>query len=87
MIIGRNIAAKVTLKDSQANAVRGYALKAEHITFPDSVLKLGWEDNGDGTYSATYQNEQSGTGLKATLKLAGWTASHRTTPLSQVLLQ
>ncbi|MGK3141069.1 inverse autotransporter beta domain-containing protein [Pantoea sp. C2G6] len=76
---GADMAITVTLKDAQGNAVIGAAslLTAEAVSVPDAVLKSGsgWSDNGDGTYTATYTASTAGTGLKAVLKLSGWSAN------------
>lgn len=67
----------VTLKDAQDNAVTGAAssLTAEAVTVPNATLKTGssWKDNNDGTYTGMYTATTAGTGLKATVKLSGWT--------------
>ena len=68
---GEVISLTVTLKDSEGNAVAG-ALTADAVTVPNAVLKSAWKDNGDGSYAAAYTATKSGSGLKATLKLADW---------------
>ncbi|MGK0603594.1 Ig-like domain-containing protein, partial [Yokenella regensburgei] len=35
----------------------------------------GWTDNGDGTYGRTYAAVTAGTGLKAAVKLKGWSGA------------
>ena len=69
----------VTLKDAQDNAVTGASssLTTETVTVANATQKSGssWRDNGDGTYTATYTATTAGTGLKATLRLSGWSGS------------
>ncbi|MEI9540124.1 invasin domain 3-containing protein, partial [Enterobacter cancerogenus] len=73
---GDDMKVTVTLKDASGNAVSGdqAALTADAVAVPHAALKSGssWADNQDGTYTATYTAGTAGTGLKATLKLAGW---------------
>ncbi|TNL03351.1 hypothetical protein CYD30_25270 [Kosakonia cowanii] len=69
----------VTLKDARGNAVTGASslLTAETVTVQHAVLKSGsgWKDNGDGTYTAAYRAITAGTGLRATVRLPGWSAA------------
>ncbi|EDL8432105.1 invasin [Salmonella enterica subsp. diarizonae] len=78
-VSGADMAVTVTLKDAQDNAVTGAAasLTADTVTVPNATLKTGssWKDNGDGTYTATYTATTAGTGLKATVKLSGWSSA------------
>ncbi|EKP8844558.1 inverse autotransporter beta domain-containing protein [Salmonella enterica] len=73
-IAGETIAVKVTLKDTGGNAVSGQAntLTSNTVQVPNAVQAGKWTDGGDGTYTATYTAQIAGTGLKATLKLGGW---------------
>lgn len=75
-VSGTDMLITVTLKDAQDNAVTGAvgSLTADTVTVPDATLKTGsrWTDNGDGTYTAAYTATTAGTGLKATVKLSGW---------------
>ncbi|MGS0639293.1 invasin domain 3-containing protein, partial [Citrobacter sp. VF227] len=75
-VSGADMLITVALQDAQGNAVTGAAvlLTADTVTVPDATLKTGsrWTDNGDGTYTATYTATTAGTGLKATVKLSGW---------------
>jgi len=76
---GAEMTVTVTLRDAQGNAVTGAAasLTAEAVTVADATLKSGssWRDNGDGTYTAIYRASRAGSGLKAVLKLSGWSGS------------
>ncbi|ENG8909869.1 inverse autotransporter beta domain-containing protein [Salmonella enterica] len=76
---GADMTVTVTLKDAADNAVTGASssLTMYAVKVPNAALKIGssWTDNGDGTYTATYTAGTAGTGLKATLKLSGWTDS------------
>lgn len=49
------------------------SLTADTVTVQNATLKSGssWKDNGDGTYTAT----TAGTGLKAAVKLSGWSSA------------
>ncbi|WP_245677238.1 inverse autotransporter beta domain-containing protein [Candidatus Arsenophonus triatominarum] len=74
---GNDMTVNVTLKDAQGNGVTGQAaaLTSQAVTVANASEKSGvtWIDNGDGTYSRIYMASQSGSGLKARLKLADWT--------------
>ncbi|MBF4114327.1 invasin domain 3-containing protein, partial [Enterobacter cloacae] len=76
---GADMTVTVTLKDAQDNAVTGASssLTTETVTVANATQKSGssWRDNGDGTYTATYTATTAGTGLKATLRLSGWSGS------------
>ncbi|EAW9081821.1 TPA: hypothetical protein N2F63_005434, partial [Salmonella enterica] len=78
-VSGADMVVTVTLKDVQDNAVTGAAasLTVDTVTVPNATLKSGgsWKDNGDGTYTATYTATTAGTGLKATVKLSGWSSA------------
>lgn len=78
-VLGDNMAVKVMLKDAAGNPVTGdkAALTADAVKAPDATIRSGsgWKDNGDGTYTATYIATTVGTGLKATLRLAGWSGT------------
>ncbi|VEN50813.1 unnamed protein product [Callosobruchus maculatus] len=77
-VSGDDITIKVTLKDKAGKALTGDAglLTDSTVTVPNATLKTGssWTDKGDGTYTATYTATTAGTGLKATLKLSGWSS-------------
>ena len=68
---GDSIKISVSLRDADKNAVSGVVL-ADEVAVANATLKSVWTDNKDGTYSATYTAAKAGSGLKATLKLAGW---------------
>ncbi|WP_336241790.1 inverse autotransporter beta domain-containing protein, partial [Citrobacter freundii] len=73
---GDDMKLTVTLKDAGNNPVSGQAsaLTAPGaVTVPHANLTGSWLDHGDGTYTATYVAGLAGTGLTATVKLAGWT--------------
>lgn len=76
---GEDMTVTVTLKDVNDNAVTGAAtsLTADTVTVQNAVLKTSsqWKDNNDGTYSATYTAQTTGTGLKASLKMGNWTGA------------
>ncbi|MEY0536347.1 hypothetical protein AB7303_20025, partial [Providencia rettgeri] len=65
------------LKDAEGNLVSGQAsaLTSSTVTVPNATQKASsrWVDNGDGTYTGTYVSNTTGTGLKAEVKLTGWT--------------
>ncbi|MFM1348933.1 inverse autotransporter beta domain-containing protein, partial [Yersinia proxima] len=72
---GDEMTVTVTLKDASNNGVTGAAasLTTNAVKVANATLKSSnWTDNNDGTYSATYLAQTSGTGLKATLTLDGW---------------
>ena len=47
------------------------------ITKPsNATLKTSWSDNGDGTYTATYEHTTAGTGQNYKLALSEWGASY-----------
>src|SRR5699024_10636963 len=68
----------VSLLDAQGNPVIGQAsgLK-DAVTVPGATPKDAWSETpaNSGVYTATYTAQTVGTGLKATLKLDGWTES------------
>ncbi|WP_336241837.1 invasin domain 3-containing protein, partial [Citrobacter freundii] len=74
-ITGDNIGVTVTLKDAAGNPITGEAssLTSSTVTVPNATINGSWTDNSNGTYSATYVAGLAGTGLTATVKLAGWT--------------
>ncbi|TNL02466.1 invasin [Kosakonia cowanii] len=76
---GEDMTVKVTLKDAQGNAVTGASssLTTETVTVQHAAVKAGggWKDNGDGTYTATYTATTAGTGLRAAVRLSGWSAA------------
>ncbi|MBD8165684.1 hypothetical protein IFU24_22910, partial [Erwinia persicina] len=74
---GGNMTVTVTLKDANGNPVAGQAalLTAETVTVANASLSGRWTDNQDGTYAAGYTAITAGTGLKAVLKLPGWSKS------------
>lgn len=78
-VVGDDMTVTVTLKDGQNIPVTGAAshLTAASVTVAGAVLKSGstWTDNGDGTYSATYAAQISGSRLKASVKLSGWSSA------------
>ncbi|WP_193764404.1 hypothetical protein, partial [Hafnia alvei] len=69
----------VTLKDGQGNGATGQTalLTSSAVTVANATAKADgvWADNNDGTYSRTYIATTVGMGLKALLKLNGWTAA------------
>ncbi|MCK8148097.1 inverse autotransporter beta domain-containing protein [Citrobacter sedlakii] len=75
-VSGDDMLITVTLKDAQGKAVTGASasLTADTVTVQNATLKTGssWKDNNDGTYTTTYTATTAGTGLKAALKLTGW---------------
>ncbi|WNN54752.1 invasin domain 3-containing protein (plasmid) [Hafnia alvei] len=78
-VAGAEMMVTVTLKDGQGNGATGQAalLTSSAVTVANATAKADgvWADNGDGTYSRTYIATTVGTGLKALLKLNGWTAA------------
>jgi len=79
-----NIVLTVTLNDAQGNAIMGSApyLTEQVIQVPGANLRTGssWQDNGDGTYTATYEPQNEGVNLKATLKMNGWVEPSESLP-------
>lgn len=77
--VGEDMLNTVTLKDAQGNAITGASasLTTDTVTVQNATLKTGssWKDNSDGTYTATYTATTAGTGLKASLKLSGWSSA------------
>ncbi|MCJ8646234.1 inverse autotransporter beta domain-containing protein, partial [Escherichia coli] len=72
---GDSMTVTVTLKDKNGNGVSGQAsaLTTSTVTVANADPFSGsWTDNKDGTYTAAYTAKIAGTGLKATLKLEGW---------------
>ncbi|WP_423244858.1 invasin domain 3-containing protein, partial [Erwinia persicina] len=71
---GSDMTVTVTLKDANGNPVAGQAalLTAEAVTVANASLSGSWKENGAGTYAAGYTAITAGTGLKAVLKLPGW---------------
>ncbi|MCJ8653543.1 invasin, partial [Escherichia coli] len=72
---GDSMTVTVTLKDKNGNGVSGQAsaLTTSAVTVANSAAFSGsWTDNKDGTYTAAYTAKIAGTGLKATMKLEGW---------------
>ncbi|MCJ8653237.1 invasin, partial [Escherichia coli] len=72
---GDSMKVTVTLKDKNGNGVSGQAsaLTTSTVTVANTDTFSGsWTDNKDGTYTATYTTKTAGTGLKATVKLEGW---------------
>ncbi|KAF1366353.1 Ig-like domain-containing protein, partial [Yokenella regensburgei] len=77
-VSGDDMLVTVTLKDANGNGVTGVSasLTAEAVTVPNATAKAdGWTDNGYGTYGRTYAAVTAGTGLKATVKLEGWSGA------------
>ncbi|MCU6172423.1 invasin, partial [Enterobacter bugandensis] len=78
-MVGDDLKVTVTLKDTYGNPVTGQqaALTATSVTVPNAELNEGggWTDNEDGTYMTTYTATATGTGLKATVKLSGWSSA------------
>lgn len=78
-VAGSNIHVNIKLQDAQGNAVSGLsaALDGDAVTVPNATASAGdsWLDNGDGSYSRSYQAITAGEGLAATLKLAHWGAA------------
>ncbi|MBD8165686.1 hypothetical protein, partial [Erwinia persicina] len=56
------------------NPVAGQAalLTAEAVTVANATLSGSWKENGAGIYTAGYTAITAGTGLKAGVKLPGW---------------
>ncbi|NEH05175.1 Ig-like domain-containing protein, partial [Pantoea agglomerans] len=74
---GDHFEVTVTLKDAHGNAVIGQAslLTNSAVTLPNTqIFSNKWVDHNDGTYIASniYQAKTVGSGLKATLKIDGW---------------
>ncbi|MFL4214757.1 hypothetical protein P9423_22675, partial [Enterobacter mori] len=66
----------VTLKDAHENAVTGQAAVLQTaVNVPNATGGGDWTESGTGTYTATYTANTAATGLKAALKLTGWTGS------------
>ncbi|WP_279049288.1 inverse autotransporter beta domain-containing protein, partial [Cedecea davisae] len=78
-IAGSDMALTVTLKDAAGAAITGATsqLTTDSVKVPNGELKVGssWQDNGDGSYSATYIAKTEGANLKATVTLNGWSTS------------
>ena len=78
-IAGSDMALTVTLKDAAGAAITGAvsSLTTDSVKVPNGELKAGssWQDNGDGSYSATYIAQTEGANLKATLTLGNWSTS------------
>ncbi|WP_282808273.1 invasin domain 3-containing protein [Hafnia alvei] len=78
-VAGTEMTVTVTLKDGQGNGATGQTalLTSSAVTVANATAKADgvWTDNNDGTYSRTYIATTVGTGLKALLKLNGWTAA------------
>ncbi|OON34684.1 hypothetical protein BTJ39_23540 [Izhakiella australiensis] len=72
-VSGTDMRMTVRLNDAAGNPVSGQAalLTADAVTVPQAALKGGWQDNGDGSYAATYTAVMAGSGLKASLTLDG----------------
>lgn len=79
-----NIILTVTLNDAQGKAIIGCApyLTEEAVQVPGANMKTGsrWQDNGDGTYTATYEPAKGGVNMKATLKISGWVKTLESLP-------
>ena len=75
-VAGDDMHITVTLNDGQNNPVSGAAsqLTATTVMVANAELKAGssWADNADGTYTATYTAQTTGTGLNAQVKLSTW---------------
>ncbi|WP_423244857.1 inverse autotransporter beta domain-containing protein, partial [Erwinia persicina] len=71
---GSDMTVTVTLKDANGNPVAGQAslLTAEAVTVAHASLSGSWKENGAGIYTANYTAITAGTGLRAVLKLPGW---------------
>ncbi|MCW7680235.1 hypothetical protein OM393_24470, partial [Serratia bockelmannii] len=71
---GGDMKVTVTLKDAAGNAVSGQTDSLKDVAVPNAVLKGAWTETAanSGVYSGTYTAQQTGTGLKATLKHTGW---------------
>lgn len=73
----------VSLKDVASNPLVGFAISDVDVTVQNATPEsLSWIDNGDGTYTRTYKAQQVGNGLKATLKLNGWSDGLQTAEYS-----
>ncbi|MFP2428773.1 hypothetical protein ACLEVL_22755, partial [Enterobacter ludwigii] len=74
---GEPMTVKVTLKDAHDNPVTGQAgaLDATAVTVGGTSNKpeVSWAETVPGEYAATYTANTAATGLKAELKLSGWT--------------
>ncbi|WP_227318291.1 inverse autotransporter beta domain-containing protein [Cedecea davisae] len=95
-VSGDDIVVTVTLKDTAGKVVTGAAssLTTDSVKVPNGELKAGsrWQDNGDGTYTATYIAKTAGTGLKATVTLSNWStgaesAVYEITPAAVITLK
>ncbi|MFL4214723.1 inverse autotransporter beta domain-containing protein, partial [Enterobacter mori] len=73
---GEIMTVTVTLKDAHENAVTGQAAVLQTaVDVPNATGGDNWTESGTGTYTATYTANTAATGLKAELKLTGWTGS------------
>ncbi|MCW7650679.1 invasin, partial [Serratia bockelmannii] len=69
-VSGGEMTLTATLKDAQGNPVSGQADSLKDAAVPNAVLKGAWTESGVGEYKATFIAQQTGVGLKATLKVA-----------------
>ncbi|QIU92540.1 hypothetical protein [Yokenella regensburgei] len=76
--VGDVMTVTVTLKDAQGRPVTGASssLTAGTVTVPNAAPKdNSWTEAGNGAYTARYTTINSGAGLKAELRLPGWSGS------------
>ncbi|CAI1562948.1 Invasin [Serratia quinivorans] len=73
---GSDMGVTVMLKDANNDTVTGSSalLTPDAVKVVNAELKSGssWQDNNDGSYTATYVAKAVGTNLKATVTLDGW---------------
>ncbi|MCK6880088.1 Ig-like domain-containing protein, partial [Enterobacter bugandensis] len=78
-VAGTDMGVTVTLHDALDVGVAGAvgSLSTTTVTVPGAVMKAGthWNDEGGGTYTATYTATSAVSGQKAGLKLSGWTGA------------
>lgn len=80
---GDTMTLTVSLKDMASNPLVGFAMADVDVTVQNATPEtLSWIDNGDGTYTRTYKAQQVGNGLKAILKLNGWSDGLQTVEYS-----
>ncbi|QIU92592.1 hypothetical protein [Yokenella regensburgei] len=78
--VGDVMTVTVTLKDAQGRSVTraSSSLTADTVTVPNAAPKdNSWTEAGNGAYTARYTTINSGTDLKAELRLPGWSGARR----------
>ncbi|MFB5747612.1 invasin domain 3-containing protein, partial [Cedecea sp. S5-13] len=69
-VAGDDMQVTATLQDAQHNPVPGQDAVVQTTAVAGAVIKGGWTDNQDGTYSATFTATTAGPGLKATMTVS-----------------